>query len=79
MTHLDKKGMDLAAQVKTVHEAASELAEFMKVHVKPLLSKSDSEIEEALREVKAPKTGKGLKHVLKFIADQASFIANSSR
>ena len=73
-----EKGMDLAGKLETIHGAVSELSDFMKRNVRPLLSKSESELEKALKDVTAP-TGKGLKHVLEFIDDQVSFIANSSR
>ena len=72
------KGTDLAGELKTIRKAVEELSAFMQ-RVRPLLSKSDSALAEALKDVSVPGGGKGLKRVLKFIDDRVSNIANLSR
>ena len=69
------KGMDLAGGLKGAKPVLIELSTFMQ-SVRPLLSKSDDDLEKALKNVAAPHGGKGLKHILTFIDNRVSFITN---
>jgi hypothetical protein len=71
------KGADLADKMTTVFAEMNKLSAFMNKKVRPLLAKSESDLEAALKNVSVPGGGKGLKRTLKFIDDKVSFITNS--
>jgi hypothetical protein len=65
--------MDLAGGLKGAKPVLIELSTFMQ-NIRPLLSKSDDDLESALKNVATPHGRKGLKHILTFIDDSVSFI-----
>jgi len=75
------KGTDLSGELKEAKDAVKELSQFITRHVSPLLSKNEKDLELALKSVAPPASegGKGLKHIMQYISDSVTFIANKMK